>query len=128
MVNENEKGLKNRNIIDIVGEETPEEELDSEGNTIIVDKSQKKNLVTNEDEEEQKEGYIDLDDFEMDKEGAAQVDEIPIWHDCKNKYEQLENFIGIIGEGAGFGELCMQSGSKNTRHFSAIAMQQVLML
>jgi len=37
-------------------------------------------LVTNEDEEEQKEGYIDLDDFEMDKEGAAQVDEIPIWH------------------------------------------------
>ena len=116
MINENEKGLKNRNIMDIVGEETPEEELDSEGNTIIVD------------EEEQKEGYIDLDDFEMDKEGAAQVDEIPIWHDCKNKYEQLENFIGIIGEGAGFGELCMQSGSKNTRHFSAIAMQQVLML
>jgi len=39
MINENEKGLKNRNIIDIVGEETPEEEVDSEGNIIIVDKS-----------------------------------------------------------------------------------------
>jgi len=42
---------------------------------------------TGEDENKEEEQYIDLEEFTMDLGQAAEIDEIPIWHDSKNKYE-----------------------------------------
>ena len=49
---------------------------------------------------------LDLSDFEMAND-AIKLDQIPIWHDQKDKYKELENFICVLEEGCSFGELAM---------------------
>jgi hypothetical protein len=63
--------------------------------------------------------------FEMDYDQQLDVDEIPMWHDVKDKYAPLETYLGSLDEGCAFGELAMVDDGKNItqrkRNYSAIA-------
>ena len=81
------------------------------------------NTTTNDAEESDE--YVELDEFVHDE---GDLKETPLWHDAKaKKYEPLENFIGMLSEGCGFGELSMKTVGREeelpTRHYSLVAMQ-----
>jgi len=85
---------------------------------------------TNESKELADGDYINLEDFEKTGD-LTHTDNMPMYHDCRMKYEPLETFIGGLGIGCGFGEIAMQLDGKSNervRNYSAIAMQQTLMI
>ena len=102
-------------------QDSDEEDEDGE-----EDKNKKASVETDLNEEnELKDGaYINLADFEPTGD-LTKNKEIPMYHDCRMKYECLETYIGSINPGCGFGEMAMQIDGKNNdrvRNYSAIAM------
>ena len=64
---------------------------------------------------------------------AIKLDQIPIWHDQKDKYKELENFICVLEEGCSFGELAMAPHSVElvngrNRNYSAISLSNSLVV
>ena len=49
---------------------------------------------------------MEFNDFEMTN-ASVSVEDVPIWHDQKDKYKVLETFLCVLEEGCGFGELAM---------------------
>jgi hypothetical protein len=85
----------------------------------ILDKSKSTDAIEEADD------YVELEEFDL---SDPDVKETPIWHDAKQKaYEPLENFIGMLNEGCGFGELSMKTINRDEelpgRQYSLVAMQ-----
>jgi len=113
----------NQNLVSIVGK-APEEDLTDE-----EDKPLKESVEEIGDGNVQPD-YDILEDFEP-TDDLTDTKGMPMWHDCKHKYECLENFIGTLGPGCGFGEMAMQLDGKaqdRCRNYSAIAMQNTLLV
>jgi len=94
----------NQNLVSIVGK-APEEDLTDE-----EDKPLKESVEEIGDGNVQPD-YDILEDFEP-TDDLTDTKGMPMWHDCKHKYECLENFIGTLGPGCGFGEMAMQLDGK----------------
>jgi hypothetical protein len=76
---------------------------------------------------------MNLEDFEMQDGDVNLEDEIHTLHDKLNKYQELENFLCGISDGAAFGELSMLNPKSNIylseRNYSTICISdQCLMV
>jgi hypothetical protein len=101
-------GGLNKELVNIVGKAPTEDSEVEEGEA----KPMKSSARARQSLEEEEGGdYINLDDFEPTGD-LTNNQEMAMFHDCKNKYECLETFIGGLGPGCGFGEMAMQVDNK----------------